>query len=603
MTEGSVAPIDVLKLFRQVGQILCQARDLKLVLQDVLECIGSNLGLDRCVIMLLDEPQHNRHVLKREAEFCNPHLTHLGNQCYELHKNSELFALLAEAKPLPLKDIWLSDESGKTNVGELDHFVNGTNSKSLIAFPIVCQAEALGFLSMHYCLESGTFSDEILELGEAITEELALAIARTRALAERELEGGIFRDILLPAFIVERDFFKIRKLNAQAEKLLSGGREFIGLPLIQVMPAAQQIIDGSRHLKKDTPSIIVQDMVAGVMQEKTLIADALVTPLSEEQESDLLVLLCPKDMLGADDESISTSARSSNKKASGQDLVHALSRQLSWERWVRQIICQIHASLDRDMLLQMVVDGLGRALSANRCLLIRTDGPQSLMVTHEYAEPAISPLGLGRTGQFPSSIVAYFQRKAKAVPDVSVLEKSGVLPYEDLETLHENGIHSMAGVPVSHHGTTYGVIILLESGSARQWAQHEIEMLEIAAYQTAIALGHSQSYQQVKDQLFNMNLLSNLTQQLTNTLELASKTVKTDGGDEKARTTHPVPPLSLRELEVLKLITAGLANREIAQRLFLTESTVELHASRIRKKLKLKSRTALVKYACDNGLA
>ncbi|MBL0184760.1 MAG: response regulator transcription factor [Candidatus Obscuribacter sp.] len=44
------------------------------------------------------------------------------------------------------------------------------------------------------------------------------------------------------------------------------------------------------------------------------------------------------------------------------------------------------------------------------------------------------------------------------------------------------------------------------------------------------------------------------------------------------------------------------ANKEIAQRLFLTESTVELHASRIRKKLKLKSRTALVKYACDNGL-
>jgi DNA-binding NarL/FixJ family response regulator len=61
-------------------------------------------------------------------------------------------------------------------------------------------------------------------------------------------------------------------------------------------------------------------------------------------------------------------------------------------------------------------------------------------------------------------------------------------------------------------------------------------------------------------------------------------------------------PLSARELEVLRLIASGLANREIAQRLFLTESTVELHASRIRKKLKLKSRTALVKFACDNHL-
>jgi DNA-binding NarL/FixJ family response regulator len=89
---------------------------------------------------------------------------------------------------------------------------------------------------------------------------------------------------------------------------------------------------------------------------------------------------------------------------------------------------------------------------------------------------------------------------------------------------------------------------------------------------------------------------------LTSTLELAGRNLKTDGGDEK-KLASTAPPLSLRELEVLKLIASGLANREIAQRLFLTESTVELHASRIRKKLKLKSRTALVKFACDNGLA
>ena len=128
-------------------------------------------------------------------------------------------------------------------------------------------------------------------------------------------------------------------------------------------------------------------------------------------------------------------------------------------------------------------------------------------------------------------------------------------------------------------------------------------MLEIAASQTAVALAHSQAYLQLKDQLFNMNLLGNLTQQLTNTLELVSRSGKPDVSEDKSRSGTNSPPLSLRELEVLKLIAAGLANREIAQRLFLTESTVELHASRIRKKLKLKSRTALVKYACDNGLA
>jgi DNA-binding NarL/FixJ family response regulator len=97
-----------------------------------------------------------------------------------------------------------------------------------------------------------------------------------------------------------------------------------------------------------------------------------------------------------------------------------------------------------------------------------------------------------------------------------------------------------------------------------------------------------------------MNVIGNLTQQLTNTLELASRATTQLGKED--RQSDPPSSLSQRELEVLRLIALGLANREIAQRLFLTESTVELHASRIRKKLKLKSRTALVKFACDHNL-
>ncbi|MFX4489892.1 LuxR C-terminal-related transcriptional regulator, partial [Acinetobacter baumannii] len=65
-----------------------------------------------------------------------------------------------------------------------------------------------------------------------------------------------------------------------------------------------------------------------------------------------------------------------------------------------------------------------------------------------------------------------------------------------------------------------------------------------------------------------MNLLGNLTQQLTSTLELVSRGGKIDQQEEKAKLAANAPPLSLRELEVLKLIASGLANREIAQRLF-----------------------------------
>lgn len=53
-------------------------------------------------------------------------------------------------------------------------------------------------------------------------------------------------------------------------------------------------------------------------------------------------------------------------------------------------------------------------------------------------------------------------------------------------------------------------------------------------------------------------------------------------------------PLSGRELEVLLVMAEGLANRAIAQRLFVSESTVKTHVQRIMRKLDSKTRTQAV---------
>jgi LuxR family maltose regulon positive regulatory protein len=63
-----------------------------------------------------------------------------------------------------------------------------------------------------------------------------------------------------------------------------------------------------------------------------------------------------------------------------------------------------------------------------------------------------------------------------------------------------------------------------------------------------------------------------------------------------------VEPLSERELEVLRLIAAGLSNREIAQELFIAVGTVKRHTNHIYGKLGVHSRTEAVVRARELGL-
>jgi DNA-binding CsgD family transcriptional regulator len=65
----------------------------------------------------------------------------------------------------------------------------------------------------------------------------------------------------------------------------------------------------------------------------------------------------------------------------------------------------------------------------------------------------------------------------------------------------------------------------------------------------------------------------------------------------------PLSELSKRELEVLSLVAEGLTNHDIAQRLVLSEHTVNRHVANILRKLGLTSRAAAASLAGRHGLA
>ncbi|UCD83198.1 MAG: winged helix-turn-helix transcriptional regulator [Desulfobacterales bacterium] len=85
-------------------------------------------------------------------------------------------------------------------------------------------------------------------------------------------------------------------------------------------------------------------------------------------------------------------------------------------------------------------------------------------------------------------------------------------------------------------------------------------------------------------------------------LSYAKKILSTFKAATPPRIEGLVDPISDRELEVLHLIAAGLSNREIAAKLFISLNTVKTHTKNINSKLDVNSRTRAVARAKELNL-
>jgi two-component system, NarL family, response regulator YdfI len=83
---------------------------------------------------------------------------------------------------------------------------------------------------------------------------------------------------------------------------------------------------------------------------------------------------------------------------------------------------------------------------------------------------------------------------------------------------------------------------------------------------------------------------------------LVGDLLRGSGHRESSSDDSPIEPLTAREMEVIQLMAQGLANKQIALLLGISEHTVKFHLSSLYSKLGISSRTEAVKRGIELGL-
>lgn len=100
-------------------------------------------------------------------------------------------------------------------------------------------------------------------------------------------------------------------------------------------------------------------------------------------------------------------------------------------------------------------------------------------------------------------------------------------------------------------------------------------------------------------------MASRLLIQCIRTVAGGGRWIEKDSAERAVERTTTDPHgtgLSPREIEVVRMVSRGMRNRQIAQELFISEATVKVHLHNVYEKLSLKSRVELGLFAREKGL-
>ncbi|RTL44038.1 MAG: response regulator [Candidatus Melainabacteria bacterium] len=266
------------------------------------------------------------------------------------------------------------------------------------------------------------------------------------------------------------------------------------------------------------------------------------------------------------------------------------------EALLNRLIVSIHGSLDLEDIVDKAVQSLSGEFKISRAIICLTSDPTSSMrIVRQLTPEGVDAISEKSSlfSQYHDLLLDVGERR----PLVVMQDDTFAFAKDVRAELIQFQILSMIMVPLVYRGRLMGLLHLDQCDYARCWTVGEINLLTRIANQLSIAISQARLYQIVETQSTSIDKLTELCSQLSTVVNSTREITERNESREKVRVQ-----LSTREIEVLRNVAAGLSNREIAETLHITEGTTEVHVSRLRKKLNLGSRAALVRYAYENHL-
>lgn len=164
---------------------------------------------------------------------------------------------------------------------------------------------------------------------------------------------------------------------------------------------------------------------------------------------------------------------------------------------------------------------------------------------------------------------------------------------------HHPVLREFLGVPIPYRGEVLGNLFLAGSPSGEFGAVDQ-RIVEMLAAHAGVALAGARRYAQGQERAASeeRDRMARELQELI--VRALGKTRATPAASERAPTEGR--ELSERERDVLGLLVEGLANKEIAGRLAISEKTVKTHVSSIFRKLGVSDRTQAAVLAVRNRM-